>query len=181
MSLRFRLAVNVLPCLVLTAVALVQLSLAHHAKLTAWKGGGFGMFSTVDSPSARFVRCSVSTHDGDLRVIVPQRLQRRLDKARAMPTEFMLRALASELATVEWVRAPRARTVSEPQLGAVSLHDGHAATGPALIPRRPQDHDEPLVRVVLVHLGVWRYSFDRDTVRVSATLMREVAVAPPRH
>ena len=42
-----------LPIVLLVVVAALQIVLAVRRDLTPWKGGGFGMFATVDSPSVR--------------------------------------------------------------------------------------------------------------------------------
>ena len=45
--------------LVLILIACLQIYLTQTQELSRWKGGGFGMFSTLDSPSARFLRISI--------------------------------------------------------------------------------------------------------------------------
>jgi hypothetical protein len=50
-------------------MALVQLSLAMAGTLTPWKGGGFGMFASLDSPQNRFVVVQVTDAAGDSRVV----------------------------------------------------------------------------------------------------------------
>jgi hypothetical protein len=52
--------------LVLIGIACLQLYLAHSHHLTPWKGGGFGMFSTVDSQGARFLRIYLLTAEGEV-------------------------------------------------------------------------------------------------------------------
>ena len=49
-----------LPVTLLVAVAGVQVMLATTAGLSAWKGGGFGMFSTTDDGGRRYVRIFVT-------------------------------------------------------------------------------------------------------------------------
>ncbi len=44
------------PVLLLIAIALLQVGRAHFGHLVAWKGGGFGMFATIDAPDFREVR-----------------------------------------------------------------------------------------------------------------------------
>jgi hypothetical protein len=46
-----------LPCTALATVALLQIVLAHAVNLSAWLGGGFGMFATIDSPMNRTFVC----------------------------------------------------------------------------------------------------------------------------
>ena len=50
---------------ILIAIAFVQFISAHIAGLTPWKGGGFGMFASIDSAEGRFL--AVSGHDAQRR------------------------------------------------------------------------------------------------------------------
>lgn len=45
-------------------VAVSQIIIAHTSTLNAWNGGGFGMFSTIDSQGSRYIDMSVITPDG---------------------------------------------------------------------------------------------------------------------
>jgi hypothetical protein len=75
-------------------VAVVQIVLAHNG-LTPWKGGGFGMFSTLDHTPFRRL---VVVIDGPARsetLDIPSSLE--LDAARAAqwPADWLLRRLAA--------------------------------------------------------------------------------------
>jgi hypothetical protein len=65
---RDRLLSIVAPGLLVT-VAVAQLVVAQVSDLTPWRGGGFGMFSTVDGHDARFARISLELTDGTLRAL----------------------------------------------------------------------------------------------------------------
>ncbi len=93
---RARLAL--LPCALLLAVAALQLWLAHTADLTPWLGGGFGMFSTTDVGSARHLHVFVIRPGLEREVALPRSWRVRERRARALPTEKRLRALALDLA-----------------------------------------------------------------------------------
>jgi hypothetical protein len=41
----------------MSLIFLLQLGLSHIGNLSPWKGGGFGMFSSIDSPGMRVVHC----------------------------------------------------------------------------------------------------------------------------
>jgi hypothetical protein len=69
---------------------------------TPWKGGGFGMFSTVDDESARFVRCYLMTDDGELPLPVPPAGEKLVAELRAAPTQAKLDELARRLAGQSW-------------------------------------------------------------------------------
>ncbi len=64
-SLRRRAVVASLPSVLLCLVALHHAYRVSREGLTPWKGGGFGMFSTIDSQAQRFVRLSVTTEGGE--------------------------------------------------------------------------------------------------------------------
>ena len=48
-------ATPLIPALLLTAVALLQLAMSTWSTLTPWKGGGFGMFASSDRPETRYL------------------------------------------------------------------------------------------------------------------------------
>ncbi|MCB9749224.1 MAG: hypothetical protein H6713_04360 [Myxococcales bacterium] len=125
-STRQRLLTGAAP-LALAVVAALQLTAAHVYGLSPWKGGGFGMFSTVDSPSARFVVLALVTEDGARPVPVPDAARREAAAARA-PCR---RARARELAVA---RHARARSRATRAAGSSALRSG--ATASSRCPKR---------------------------------------------
>lgn len=81
----------------LVVVAFLQLYLVHTHSLVPWKGGGFGMFATVDAPAARFLRCYLITSAGEIPLRVPEDLKTLAGEVRYMPTSERLTLLASQL------------------------------------------------------------------------------------
>lgn len=57
----------------LTVVALAQIGIAASTDLTPWKGGGFGMFSTLDGTGSRQLRITLIGPEGERRLRVRQR------------------------------------------------------------------------------------------------------------
>jgi hypothetical protein len=90
-----------LPPALLVAVAIVQVTLAQTVDLTAWKGGGFGMFSTLDHGANRGVDIVVDAPDRSESVEIPASLETAAARAAACPTNRLLRALAEGVATRE--------------------------------------------------------------------------------
>ena len=89
-----------IPCLILVAVALHQLFLAHTAGLSPWSGGGFGMFSTTDAGATRHLHAFV-LRPGILREIEPPRkLDELVRRALTLPSDSNLGALAAAIAEV---------------------------------------------------------------------------------
>ncbi|ELR99475.1 hypothetical protein [Gloeocapsa sp. PCC 73106] len=81
-----------LPGLILVLVALVQIYLTQTAELSPWKGGGFGMFGAIDSPSMRFIKGEGLAHSGErieLQVYSPVR-------QRSLPRQTDLEQIAEE-------------------------------------------------------------------------------------
>ena len=81
---RLRLALAPL-CLCL--VALLQLARVHWYEQTPWKGGGFGMFSTVDTRGARFLRLFLVHDDERLSIDVPSPMKKLSRELRAAPDQ----------------------------------------------------------------------------------------------
>ncbi len=83
---RARLLAGVAP-LALALVACAQMVTALVYDLSPWKGGGFGMFSTVDSPAARFVRLELVTPSGRASPLqLPEGTEAYALAARSLPT-----------------------------------------------------------------------------------------------
>jgi hypothetical protein len=83
-----------IPPVLLCAVAIVQIALAHTVALTPWKGGGFGMFSTLDHSGYRGVDVIVEGPDRSEQLTIPESLDVAAARAAACPTNGLLRGLA---------------------------------------------------------------------------------------
>ena len=87
-----------LPALLLTVVALNQLRLARTESLSPWSGGGFGMFSSTDSPGNRHLHAFVQNDGIRREVAIPPDLAETVRRATTLPTRQRLGSLAAELA-----------------------------------------------------------------------------------
>jgi len=86
------------PAALLVGVALHQLFLAQTVGLSPWFGGGFGMFSSTDAGRARHIHAFVLRPGLEREVFVPESLGVLEARARTLPSDANLRALALELA-----------------------------------------------------------------------------------
>ena len=84
----------ILPVALLGVVALAQVTLVYTADLSAWKGGGFGMFSTTDDAGRRHVRVFVSAPARSEEVAISPSLEDAARRAAVLPTEAGLTRLA---------------------------------------------------------------------------------------
>lgn len=90
-----------LPALLLVAVALVQIALAQTKQLSAWSGGGFGMFATTDSPARRHLHAWALRPGLREELEIPPTLEMEARRALAFPVAWRLQPLARELARIE--------------------------------------------------------------------------------
>jgi len=93
----------------LIVVATVQLALALTSELTPWKGGGFGMFATVDEPGNRVLEVRVRLDEHTRRVVLDDldavdasAASYDLEAARSLPNEMLLARAANALETLAW-------------------------------------------------------------------------------
>jgi hypothetical protein len=75
--------------------------LTQTVDLTAWKGGGFGMFSTLDHGAYRGVDIVVDAPDRSESLAIPPSLETAAARAAACPTDRLLRSLAEGIADRE--------------------------------------------------------------------------------
>ena len=75
-------------------VALGQVDAGEDRRLTAWKGGGFGMFSTLDHGAYRGVVVVIEAPDRSETLEMPPSLEELAARAAACPSDWLLRELA---------------------------------------------------------------------------------------
>ena len=82
------------PAFLLAVVAVSQIVLARTADLTPWKGGGFGMFATLDHNAYRRVDVVMEGTERSEALEIPPSLETAAARAAAFPAGWMLRSLA---------------------------------------------------------------------------------------
>jgi hypothetical protein len=86
---------------VLVVVATMQVVMAKTAGLTPWKGGGFGMFSTLDHGAYRGVDILLEAPERSESQHVPPSLEELAARAANCPVEWLLRDLAAAVVARE--------------------------------------------------------------------------------
>lgn len=96
-----------LPAIILCGIASVQLYLANFDGLSPWKGGGFGMFSTVDSPPMRLITAEGIDRDGNLVRIDAEDIMSEADwlRWRSWPEPLLLERLADEIFSLHYMES----------------------------------------------------------------------------
>lgn len=176
----------------LCGIALTQFLFAHFSSLSPWKGGGFGMFSTVDSPGARFLRAYLVTPQGDIPVMIPDNLRDQENKLRTLATQQLVDEFAEALAKGTWVKLRMASAVPYYFL-LLKLHNQDRSqdrlTGDLspssqnvdeaitfekfnfvrmLKPNEPLDTSDTKIDVHSIRLELWKYAFDKESVSLKA-------------
>jgi len=155
--------------IVLIGVALTQIALAHTRDLTPWKGGGFGMFASVDLLSYRPIKAEFDTDEGPIPVDVhdfrnaSDRASKLYTNARGMPDERRLRLLFDLMAEAEWIVAD----------GIAEFHAWADEPGEAPLVRRWEDDDEIVLEVSGVDVQVWRVTYERGDEFIHPELITE--------
>ncbi|MDX1945541.1 MAG: hypothetical protein SFU86_09030 [Pirellulaceae bacterium] len=156
---------------------------------TPWKGGGFGMFSTVDAESSRFVRAWANTEQGELPLAIPPALAKRVLELRAAPNRAAADDLARHLSLLEWRRPDLAQAAVGSQIAALPadqpisgsiLRPAATSAGapwPAVgLPRgleaiAPREVAADALAIGGVRVEVWRMTFDRRSGRLERERM----------
>jgi len=86
-----------LPPLLLVAMAGVQAGLVRQRALSPWKGGGFGMFSTLDARPFRYLRVILSAPQRSEELLIPASLEDAAAAAEILPTDAQLGRLAARI------------------------------------------------------------------------------------
>lgn len=85
----------------LVVTACVQILLARTVDLTAWKGGGFGMFSTLDHGAYRRIEVVVEAADRSEEIEIAPSLETAVARAAAYPSNWLLKQLADGIVARE--------------------------------------------------------------------------------
>ena len=100
-----------LPALLLCVVALHQIWLAHHAQLSPWNGGGFGMFASTDVFARRHMHVWLVAPAFRQELEVPRTLEDDMRRVLALPTDARLRDFAQRLLAA-YPDVPRAEALT---------------------------------------------------------------------
>ena len=145
--------------LLMFCVAAAQ-HLAHHKlNLVPWKGGGFGMFSTVDGIGSREIRVHIKFGDEKFKSVrLPRFFPGKLrDKIRAIPLTRDLRFAALGLKNMFWVRDP----------------DRHGSVEAFKTKTEAQEVQEKLLEISSIKIEVWRTHYRSKNKELSSSKVTE--------
>lgn len=136
--------------------------------LSAWKGGGMGMFASADAPAYRFARVIADTDGGPLYLdCFSPDLEKKLTSATHEPSQGNLAALAEGVLAETWhlheaTPAPR----SAAPAGTVMIR---RPSGPRYCPYpAPGGLGDRTLRFDAVRVVFYKLTYDRGTNTLSA-------------
>jgi hypothetical protein len=184
---RAKLLVLFVPAL-LVLVAVRQIYLAHTQYLTFWKGGGFGMFSSVDPLRNRILRSYLITQNGEflLSNYPAGDIEYLVSRATSIPNDKNLTRLARSIAAKKWVlQAGRVRSASvgRPLDDSASMNppesmragDDSDSDSTPQSDQRSEGSSTPIA-LSAVRLEVWRIRFEQSTSRIIPVKLREMSI-----
>ena len=99
------------PAVLLLVVASAQMLLARTSDLSPWKGGGFGMFASVDGSPFRWARIYVFAAERSEEIAIPPSLDDQAQRVATWPHRRALEALARSVIARERRRQQPVETV----------------------------------------------------------------------
>ncbi len=151
---------------VLIVVALNQITWAHTRDLTPWKGGGFGMFASVDLLTYRPLLADFVTDEGRFPIDVhdfrdaSDRASKLYTNARGLPDERRMSQFVQLMYEAEWAVTDGVAEFS------AWLDD--PADGPVL--RDTDELTEP--QVTGMELEIWRVTYERGDEFIVPEMIR---------
>lgn len=92
--------VSLIPVLILSIISIRQLSLVHFDHLNRWKGGGFGMFSTI---AERFVHIHLIDRGSFECANFPSEHMQEISKLKNYPSYQKIEQLLKKIFNQPWV------------------------------------------------------------------------------
>jgi hypothetical protein len=155
----------------LIAMLGVHIALRTNDDLSPWKGAGFAMFSTVDSPGMRTVAVLADVTGVEERVVLEGHLDDASRELRALPTSARTMALARSVASSTLVRRADGKLAVEPtSTSPVPVLVPASGTGTAAVPTVAR---QAIVDVSRVRVDVMRLSYDGGVIR--STLLQSAS------
>jgi hypothetical protein len=169
-----------IPAGLATAVAVTQMSCALGGSLTPWKGGGFGMFSSVDRPELRALNVVALSPSESFTIKVPATGRglpggvtlAQLTEVRMHPT---YRGLADIATAILLARvAPEARSADEPnyrllhsRYSSVATHEPTAHRILEIVTSGQTMEDAFGVQAIEVNVLGVAFAGDRDSIMLT--------------
>ncbi len=135
--------------------------------LSTWQGGGFGMFSSVDTIDSRFFKVYLHVDHETIPIQLKGAFNKQVTISRAEPTEENLKKLAQQIYQANWIHSgtftldPQSQDNYRPVL--VFIHKAHI-----------KNTEQP-VNIEGIVLELWKTRFDSKTNTIETYKYTEYA------
>lgn len=168
--------------LLVTVVAINQIVLSHFGILASSEGGGFGMFSSVDSPETRFLEVESWDSNGekiDIKLLYEGSpiSENLLNRIKAKPDKSLLNNLAEFLLNSKYVPVDATKQLlideirsENPQLDTFDNSIGDTEDKEIYKFASKRDGEklrDEIVSLSKVKLQMWTIDFNQDSHRAS--------------
>lgn len=158
----------------LISVASAKLFDSSDKLKSPWKGGAFGMFSSIDYPPARMYRVSLVKGDRVTPVVLDGRFAESMRVWKNMPADENLKTAAELFASYTWAHP-------------ASIHETSLTPDnpDRLIQLRPMGIDSPVIKGFVpfdfdrARVEIWRYGFDSKSETSEMVLINAAESSRP--
>jgi len=163
------------PCVALLVVGR-QVYLSMHYGLSAWKGGGMGMFAAADELSNRYAKVFLVQSDGNrdpLVQLTPDDFD-VLNRALEYPTRENFRRAAKQIASENWIPAFQRRPLLKVNGKGEPMHAEEKAfrvmVASPLQPEKPETNG--------IEIQFWKLTYDPHTRHMHGSLAETFVFSP---
>ena len=148
-----------IPVAILFLVSLRQIYLHNYNFLNRWKGGGFGMFSTIEK---RFTHIHLIKKGALECALRPRDFSKKLDQIEHYPSYISLEHLAKKLAKNIWVYSAFDANFNQP-------------TSVEMVPlNKSIDGNSKIAQFDTLELQVYKVTFNRKSFTLNPVLIRRM-------
>jgi hypothetical protein len=141
--------------IVLLIIAAVQFGLVKTLHISPWKGGGFGMFSTVGSQNSYFIRVYTNSPSGEkIRIFIPEKLGAEEQEIFYLPVRNNFIKFKKDVLKEKWV------------IGNNKIIELDSVDTCCSNQYKP-------ITIIDVTIELWQYKFNINTSKVYSTLLSE--------
>jgi hypothetical protein len=140
---------------VLLIVAVTQFYLVKTLHISPWKGGGFGMFSTVGSQSSYFIRVFYNSSPGEkISISIPEKFISEEQAIFYFPVKNNFLKLKDDLLKEKWfINNDKNKIMMNDMIDSCC------------------NNQYSTVKIINIRIELWQYKFDINSSKLYSTLL----------
>jgi hypothetical protein len=162
--------------IIAVSIFFLQFNKVAQNDLSPWKGGGFGMFSTIDAPNARYLKIYLRVKGKYLPVNLGRKFAKHSRALRTEPTPQTMKKLIHQVAESSWILTNRYRRIDpNGELAPSNLR-------PIIQAKKKDAWNEDTQKIIdfdRLLIEVWKYQYSKKTKRLNSSLFMKSEIARP--